>query len=124
MSDVARTGPGDVAGRTRITVRALSRLAEAIAADAVGVDAGRAGATITDDAGELALTVALPAPVPDLRRVAEYPPLARPGGPLLERAEHSRRTVHDRFEGLSGHRVSRVDLVFTAADIEEGRRVR
>ena len=47
-------------GRTTISPRALNRLVSAVAADALGVDPSAVSAAITDDQGNLALTVSAP----------------------------------------------------------------
>uniref|UniRef100_UPI00068A9C16 hypothetical protein n=1 Tax=Arthrobacter sp. UNC362MFTsu5.1 TaxID=1449044 RepID=UPI00068A9C16 len=54
------------AGHTRITSRALTQAVEAVTAQAFGLPAGTATAGLRDDAGLLAITVAVPLALPPL----------------------------------------------------------
>lgn len=110
-------------GRTTVSTRALNRLVCAVAADALGVDPSAVGAEITDDQGNLALTVSAPIRVVALTRVHRDPSVVtRTGGTILERAEHARQHIHYRVGELTGSTLSRVTVRLTGADIRpEGR---
>ena len=123
----AATAPGGAAqrGTTRLTAKALTRLASAVAGDALGVDAGSVSVDLDDHNGQLALRVKTPIRVPSLARIREQPSaLERSGGPLLERVETAKTTIRDRVQTLSGSQVSLVTIRVTGLNIKAEERVR
>ncbi|TFD32029.1 hypothetical protein E3T40_13245 [Cryobacterium sp. TMT1-19] len=111
-------------GWTTVSTRALNRLVCAVAADALGVDPSAVGAELTDDQGNLALTVSAPIRVVALTRVHRDPSIVtRTGGTILERAEHARQHIHYQVGELTGSTLSRVTVRLTDADIRPEDRV-
>jgi len=110
-------------GRTRIAAKALEHVAVAIAAETLGVPAGRVKVDLVDDAGALALVVTSPMRAVPLGRVAAVPEaLTRSGGSILDRASAATATIGSTLERLSGSRVSRVSLRVSGLEIaQEGR---
>lgn len=78
-----------------------------------------------DDAGLLALTLALPIPIPPLHRVVADPgAVAAFGGSVEERVHKAQRAILERVMQLSGSRLSRVDIRVTGARVSDGGRAR
>ncbi|WP_104180619.1 hypothetical protein [Arthrobacter sp. B0490] len=116
--------PVPLSGHNRITTQALTSLARAAAADALGVQPGQVRATFSDDRGLLALLLALSLPVPPLARVLDEPGIVDSfGGPILTRAEAARAPILERVEELSGARLSRVDIRIIGSTVSRGARV-
>ncbi len=112
-------------GRTRITSRALSRVATAGAADALGTDARRVRIRFEDEHGALAISVSGPMQLLSLDRVVQDPALvARTGGPLTDRVLHVQDDVSRRVSALTGFVVSSVTMRITSGDIQGERRVK
>ncbi|MBF4550953.1 hypothetical protein [Pseudoclavibacter sp. VKM Ac-2888] len=126
MSTAATTHHGAAQrGTTRLTAKALTRVASAVAGDALGVDAGNVNVDLDDHNGKLALRVRTPIRVPSLARIREQPnALARSGGPLLERVENAKTTIRDRVQSLTGSHVDQVTVRVTGLDIKPEERVR
>jgi len=121
----ALTGVPAGVGRTRVTSRALSSLAGAVAADALGVPASTVRIELSDAAGALSLVVAGPVRLPSLERIAADPGVvARTGGSVLERAEKAQEQIRRRVSDLSGSAVTRVVVRITGTDIRQESRVR
>lgn len=110
-------------GRTRISGKALTSLATAIAATALGVPSGRVHATITDSSGLLGVHVRAPVTMPPVtseprRRIGT----AVEAGTVLERLEQARSRISEEMGALSGRRVGRVVIEVTGvASVAEGR---
>lgn len=112
-------------GRTRITPRALDRLVAAVTAEALGVDAKRVGVTLTDERGDLVMTVTTPVRVVSLPRVSsDTGVVSRTGGTLLERGRRAQEEIRRRVAELSGSTVTRVVVRISGVDIREETRVR
>ncbi|RFA06944.1 hypothetical protein B7R21_17675 [Subtercola boreus] len=111
------------AGHTRITARALNRLMEAVAAEALGVAARSVSVDLADDAGRLAVTVRSPLRVVSLAQVTREPGIvARTGGTLLDRATAAQQRIRSLGASLSGSDISTVTVRLTGIDIQpEGR---
>lgn len=119
-----RREPAPLTGHNRITTQALTSLAQAAAADVLGVPPGQVRASFSDDRGLLALLLALSLPVPPLARVLEDPGVVESfGGPLLGRAEAARTPILERIQELSGARLSRVDIRIIGSTVTRGARV-
>ncbi|MGK9149120.1 hypothetical protein KXS11_15920 [Plantibacter flavus] len=115
----AHGGPG----RTRIAAKALEHVAVAIAAETLGVPAGRVKVELADDRGALALVVTSPMRAVPLGRIAAVPDaFARSGGSVLDRATAATATIGAKLEQLSGSSVSRVSIRVSGLEIaQEGR---
>lgn len=106
-------------GHTRVTPRALTRLLEAIAAEAFSVSAAGVKARIEDDKGLLRVSVAVSVAVPPL--------LANPaatGESLYDRAATARASIITHAQHLAGTTVNRVDIRLTGIHQEKEVRVR
>jgi hypothetical protein len=108
------------AGHTRITSRALTQAVEAVTAQAFGLPAGTATAGLRDDAGLLAITVAVPLAVPPLLG----PPAADPAADhvpdvhvpdVFEQSEIARAAIIKHTAAVTGTIVSRVDIRLTGS---------
>lgn len=110
-------------GRTRIAAKALEHVAVAIAAETLGVPAGRVAVQLVDDRGALALLVTAPMRAVPLRRVGAAPDaVSRSGGSILDRASAATATIAAQLEHLSGSHVSKVSLRVSGLEIaQEGR---
>ena len=111
-------------GHNRISTQALTSLAKAAAAEALGVDAHDVRADWADDAGLLALSLVspirippLPAVVRDAGRVAAF------GGSILDRTVTAKARILSTVTALSGARLSRVDIRISGVKPIEGGRV-
>lgn len=112
-------------GRTRITARALERVAAAAAGEALGVPGGGVAVELHDDEGRLDLTLRTAVRTVSLGRAIEEPlALERMGGPLLERTARAQTEIRQRVQDLTGYRVSTVVLHLTGAVVRRERRVR
>ncbi|MBS3179131.1 MULTISPECIES: hypothetical protein [unclassified Pseudoclavibacter] len=123
----AATAPGGAAqrGTTRLTAKALTRLASAVTGDALGVDAGSVSVGLEDHKGGLALRISTPIRVPSLERIrSQDAAVERSGGPILQRVEQAKGEIRDRFQSLTDSRVERVMLRVTSLNIRAEERVR
>lgn len=117
------TSPARLAGHNRISTQALTSTARAVAAEVLHVPAREIRASWSDDAGMLALRLALPIGVPPLHRVVADPgAVAAFGGSVDERVHRAKGTILQRFTELSGSRLSRVDIRVTGARVSTGGR--
>jgi hypothetical protein len=126
MSTTAGTVAGGtvMAGHNRISTQALTSLARAAAAEALGVSPHDVRAEWSDDDGLLALSLVLPIRVPSLTAVLRDPGrVARFGGSIWERAVAAKSQILNRVTELSGAQLSRVDIRISGAAITEGGRV-
>ncbi|WP_299166598.1 hypothetical protein [uncultured Arthrobacter sp.] len=107
-----------LAGHNRISTQALTSTACGVAADVLHVPVRDIRATWFDDAGLLALNLALPIPVPPLHRVAADPAaVAVLGGSVEDRVHRAKGEILERVVQLSGSRLSRVDIRVTGARV-------
>jgi len=114
-----------LAGHNRISTQALTSVARAAAAEALGVAPHEVRADWTDDDGLLALSLVTPIAVPSLAAVLRDPGrVAGFGGSIWDRAVAAKAAILDRVTELSGARLSRVDIRISGASVSEGRRVR
>ncbi|WP_411375399.1 hypothetical protein ACLH0K_03045 [Arthrobacter sp. MPF02] len=125
MSMPAPTVRGQAfSGHNRISTQALTSLAKAAAASALGVDAQDVRAIWTDDDGLLALSLVTPISIPPLRAVARDPGQVQAfGGSIWERSVQAKARILEIVTELSGARLSRVDIRISGASIREGGRV-
>ncbi|GGO60510.1 hypothetical protein GCM10010910_06120 [Microbacterium nanhaiense] len=98
-------------GRTIVTARALNRVALALAADAVDIEARAATVTLADGAGALAATLTLPASLGQ-------------GETFVEQGERIQNVFIARMADVAGRRVESVDVRFAGTRTEKRRRVR
>ncbi|KUM33787.1 hypothetical protein [Arthrobacter sp. EPSL27] len=118
----ARTAP--MSGHTRISTQALSSVAKAAAAEALGVAPHDVRADWSDDDGLLALSLVAPITVPPLATVLrDAGRVAGSGGSIWDRAVAAKAEILDRVTQLSGARLSRVDIRIGGASMKEGARV-
>lgn len=111
-------------GHNRISTQALTSLAKAAAADALGVDAQDVRADWSDDEGLLALSLVAPIRIPPLAAVARDPGrVAMFGGTIWSRAVAAKAQILATVAALSGASLSRVDIRISGARISEGGRV-
>ncbi|MEE2570179.1 hypothetical protein V1638_12330 [Pseudarthrobacter sp. J64] len=122
----AQTGTGQqLHGHNRISTQALSSLAKASAARALGVPAHDIRVDWTDDDGLLALSIVSPVQVPPLAVVARDPGRLRSfGGPILDRLVKAKSDILGSVTALSGAQLSRVDIRISGVKINDGGRVR
>ncbi|XAS68791.1 hypothetical protein V3C33_05785 [Micrococcaceae bacterium Sec5.7] len=112
-------------GHNRISTQALTSLAKAAAAEALGVAAQDVRADWSDDDGLLALSLVTPIKIPALTAVLRDPGrVAGFGGSILDRAVTAKSEILAKVTELSGARLSRVDIRISGARITEGDRVR
>lgn len=111
-------------GRTRITAKALEHVAVNIAAESLGVPAGRVKVELADDQGALALIVTSPMRAIPLARVSAAPDaLQRSGGSIVARVSAATGAIAARVEQLSGSSVSRVSIRVSGLEIDQEGRV-
>ena len=114
-----------MAGHTRISTQALTSVAQAAAAEALGVTAHEVRADWADDDGLLALSLLAPITVPPLTTVLRDPGRIEGfGGSIWDRAVAAKADILHRVTELSGARLSRVDIRIGGASVSEGGRVR
>ncbi|MEV8040578.1 hypothetical protein [Arthrobacter sp. NPDC080082] len=114
-----------LAGHNRINTQALTSVARAAAAEALGVPAQDVRADWTDDDGLLALSLVTPIAIPSLTSVLRDPSrVASFGGPIQDRAVAAKAQILRRVTELSGAQLSRVDIRISGASITDGGRVR
>jgi hypothetical protein len=126
MSADAQTAqPGrPLAGHNRISTQALTSLARAAAAEALGVSAQDVRADWSDDEGLLALALVTPIRIPSLTAVLRNPArVAGFGGSIRDRAVAAKLVILGRVTELSGAQLSRVDIRISGAAVSEGGRV-
>jgi hypothetical protein len=118
--------PGErYAGHTRVSTQALTSTAQGAAAEVLGISPALIRATWRDDAGALALSLALPLGIPSLNRVLRDPQLVDGfGGSVWDRAHAAKGAILDRISRISGSQLSRVDIRVTGIRVQEGGRVR
>lgn len=125
MTAVLPSPAARLAGHNRISTQALTSTARAVAAEVLNVPVREIRASWSDDAGLLALRLALPIGVPSLHRVITDPGAVEAfGGSVEERVRRAKGSILDRVTTLSGSQVSRVDIRVTGARVSDGGRAR
>ncbi|MDQ0680263.1 hypothetical protein QFZ30_003645 [Arthrobacter pascens] len=126
MSSPAPALRGQVlSGHNRISTQALTSLARAAAAEALGVEAQDVRAAWSDDDGMLALSLVAPIRIPPLKAVVrDAGRVAAFGGSIWERTITAKAQILATVTALSGARLSRVDIRISGARVSEGGRVR
>jgi hypothetical protein len=113
-----------MAGHTRVSTQALTSVARAAAAEALGVPPQEVRAEWSDDDGLLALSLVAPITVPPLTTVVrDAGRVAGLGGSIWDRAVAAKADILRRVTELSGARLSRVDIRIGGASMSEGGRV-
>jgi uncharacterized alkaline shock family protein YloU len=116
--------PQGLHGHNRISTQALTSLAKAAAAEALGVEAHDVRADWSDDDGLLALALVAPIRVPPLAAVLrDAGRVAAFGGPIRDRTVEAKSRILNTVTALSGARLSRVDLRISGVKPREGGRV-
>ncbi|MBM7847363.1 hypothetical protein [Arthrobacter roseus] len=111
-------------GHNRISTQALTSTAKAVAANTFDIPPRSIRADWTDDAGLLALSLALPVAIPALDRVNRDPGVVDGfGGSVWDRAGIAKSLILERVIQLTGSRLSRVDIRFTGIVVTGGGRV-
>ncbi|MGO4188190.1 hypothetical protein [Pseudarthrobacter sp. TAF60_1] len=111
-------------GHNRISTQALTSLAKAAAAEALGVEAHDVRADWSDDDGLLALTLVSPIRIPPLTAVLrDAGRVAAFGGPIWDRTVEAKSRILSTVTALSGARLSRVDIRISGVKPSEGGRV-
>jgi hypothetical protein len=114
-----------MAGHTRVSTQALTSVARAAAAEALGVPPQEVRAEWSDDDGLLALSLVAPITVPPLTTVVrDAGRVAGLGGSIWDRAVAAKADILRRVTELSGARLSRVDIRIGGVSMSEGGRVR
>ncbi|BCW81294.1 MULTISPECIES: hypothetical protein [unclassified Arthrobacter] len=114
-----------LSGHNRISTQALTSLAKAAAAQALGVDAQDVRADWTDDDGLLALSLVTPISIPPLQSVVlDAARVGIAGGSIWDRTVKAKESILARVSELSGSQLSRVDIRVSGAKISTGGRVR
>ena len=114
-----------LAGHNRISTQALTSVARAATAEALGVPPQDVRADWADDDGLLALSLVTPIAVPSLTAVLRDPArVAAFGGSIWDRAVAAKAEILRRVTELSGAQLSRVDIRISGASISDGGRVR
>ncbi|MEO5313918.1 MULTISPECIES: hypothetical protein [Pseudarthrobacter] len=114
-----------LSGHNRISTQALTSLAKAAAAQALGVDAQDIRADWTDDDGLLALSLVAPISIPPLQAVAaDRARIGIVGGSIRDRTVKAKESILAKVSELSGSQVSRVDIRISGARISTEGRVR
>jgi hypothetical protein len=126
MSSAAPVARGQaLRGHNRISTQALTSLAKAAAAQALGVDAQDVRADWTDDDGLLALSLVAPISIPPLQSVVLDPArVGATGGSIWDRTVRAKASILASVSELSGSRLSRVDIRISGARISTGGRVK
>lgn len=110
-ADAPSKRPQVLSGHNRISTQALTSLARAAAAEALGVDAQDVRADWTDDDGLLALALVSPIRIPPLAAVLRDPGrVAGFGGSIWDRTVEAKSRILSTVTALSGARLSRVDI--------------
>lgn len=125
MSSPAPVASGQaLSGHNRISTQALTSLAKAAAAQALGVEAQDVRADWTDDDGLLALSLVAPISIPPLESVVLDPARVQAsGGSIWNRTVTAKAAILQTVSELSGSRLSRVDIRISGAKISTGGRV-
>jgi hypothetical protein len=116
---------GQYSGHNRISTQALTSLAKAAAAEALGIHAHDVRAEWSDDGGLLALSLVAPIRIPSLTAVLRDPGrVPALGGSIWDRTVHAKTDILTKVTELSGASLSRVDIRISGAHVTEEGRVR
>jgi hypothetical protein len=111
-------------GHNRISTQALTSLATAAAAHALGVEAQDVRVDWTDDDGLLALSLVAPISAPPLQAVTRNPGrLEAFGGSIRDRSVSAKAHILTTVAELSGAQLSRVDIRISGVRVSQGGRV-
>lgn len=122
--EAARPGR-QYSGHNRISTQALTSLAKAAAAEALGIHAHDVRADWSDDDGLLALSLVAPIRIPSLTAVLRDPRRVQAlGGSIWDRTVHAKTDILTKVTELSGASLSRVDIRISGAHVTEEGRVR
>lgn len=122
---ITPAAPERLSGHNRISTQALTSTACAVAAEVLDAPVRDIRASWSDDAGLLALSLALPITVPSLHRVAaDSTAVTVFGGSVEDRVHRAKGEILKRLTELSGSRLSRVDIRVTGVRVSEGGRTR
>ncbi|WP_164202656.1 hypothetical protein [[Micrococcus luteus] ATCC 49442] len=124
IADAPSRLPHVLSGHNRISTQALTSLAKAAAAEALGVDAQDVRADWADDDGLLALALVSPIRIPPLAAVLRDPgKVAAFGGSIWDRTVEAKSRILSTVTVLSGARLRRVDIRISGVKPSEGGRV-
>lgn len=113
-----------LSGHNRISTQALTSLAQAAAAEALGVEAQDVRVYWSDDGGLLALSLVAPIRIPPLKAVVRDPGrVAGFGGSIRDRTVAAKARILSTVTALSGASLSRVDIRISGVKPTEGGRV-
>jgi hypothetical protein len=119
VSTAVAPTPVDVPGYDRVGHAALTRTAQAVAAEALRAPFREVRARVLDDGrGALAVEVTSPLAVPVLGSHAV------PAEPVVATAHRARTTIARRVHEITGRQVERVTVTFDASVVDHPRRVR
>jgi hypothetical protein len=125
MNSPAPSVNGQVlSGHNRISTQALTSLAQAAAAEALGVENQDVRVYWSDDGGLLALSLVAPIRIPPLKAVVRDPGrVAAFGGSIWDRTVAAKARILSTVTALSGASLSRVDIRISGVKPTEGGRV-
>jgi hypothetical protein len=106
-------------GRITVSERALNRVAEAITAEALGVDRKKLTVTLSASGGGLAVQVRSPLGVPDL----DDDEAVNAAGSIIDRLTRAQSTIRERGSQIMGRPVARVNIRINGAEVAERKRV-
>lgn len=112
-----------LAGHNRFSTQALTSLAKAACAEALGVPAQDVRVEWRDDDGLLALSVVSPVSIPGLGDVVRDASVLA-GGSVWDRAVNAKSAIRARVMQLSGSELSRVDVRISGVVLRTAGRVR
>lgn len=117
--------PARQSGHNRISSQALTTLVCAAVAEIFGVIPAEVRVRLSDDSGQLAVSLATPIMAPGLAQVVrDRGAILAAGGSVWQRTVAAKEYVRARVARLSGSAVSRVDIRITAVQPIEDRKVR
>lgn len=105
--------PDRRAGHTRITARALTRVVEAITAEAFGTPSDTVTVALHDVRGRLGITAKVSVRAPSLLQAARGDSRTARTDSVYERASRARTVIIDRAGLIAGTQVERVDIRVT-----------
>lgn len=112
-------------GRTRITARALERVAAAVTGEALGSPGDRITVDLSDHEGALDVAVTTGIRTVSLTHVLEEPrAIERLGGSVLARAAAAEDVIRNRVTELTGSAVRQVQIHLTSVHVQQEKRVR
>lgn len=106
-------------GRVIVAERALSRVAQSVSAEALGVDRRKLTLTLSTGGAGLIIQIRSPLPVPDLDDDAAV----NASGPIIDRLTRAQATIRERAARIMGRPIARVNIRIDSAEVAERRRV-